>query len=406
MAFMRTIAEKVSRELEDLGSVNPLIDREISNKFLGTHYDLKENAKDSTAKSDEAINRTLAGSVELNRQLTGLASEYDSSKAQMHLTAQSERRVVDTALELTNQPKLIPVNDDPENLTFRLPELNPGWRSIADGLRTRLNPNVVQSVTFDEKNAQENRGVVYMHLGSELMSKASRTLRGNLYGQETKLHRVTAVVVPDLDYTCAAAVSRLVLVGRGGLRVHEEVFVTGLRFRAQNLAEEKVQNLLSDTLDASRQLKLADRSILEKLEREWSANNGRLRDRLEDAVGRRARSRQEQVTSSLKDREEVDLARAHGIFEQFRLNLNDSLESLRRQDENDLQLTLWEDDERRQRQRDIRKMEQRLDDLGAEEQRELETIRNRYRDVKPYVSIAALVFAVSPQDAAQWKVER
>lgn len=51
-------------------------------------------------------------------------------------------------------------------------------------------------------------------------------------------------------------------------------------------------------------------------------------------------------------------------------------------------------------------MEQRLDDLGAEEQRELETIRNRYRDVKPYVSIAALVFAVSPQDAAQWKVER
>lgn len=50
-------------------------------------------------------------------------------------------------------------------------------------------------------------------------------------------------------------------------------------------------------------------------------------------------------------------------------------------------------------------MEQRLDDLDSEESRELDMIRLRYKDVKPYVSIAALVFAVSERDAEQWRAE-
>ena len=70
-----------------------------------------------------------------------------------------------------------------------------------------------------------------------------------------------------------------------------------------------------------------------------------------------------------------------------------------------MQLSLWEDEEQKQRKRDIRKMEQRLDDLDSEESRELDMIRLRYKDVKPYVSIAALVFAVSEQDAEQWRAE-
>ena len=79
---------------------------------------------------------------------------------------------------------------------------------------------------------------------------------------------------------------------------------------------------------------------------------------------------------------------------------------MRRQDEDDAaQLSLWEDEERKQRKRDIRKMEQRLDDLDSEESRELDMIRLRYKDVKPYVSMAALVFAVSEQDAEQWRAE-
>lgn len=404
LEFMHRLASKLAVEMEDLGTVNPLVDRNIAARFLGDKYRSSSVSDSSSRKANEVINRTLAGSAELNRQLTHLAAEYDASKRDMHLTDAAERRVADTALELTNQPALIAVDGQPG--VFRLPELNPGWRPIADGLRTLLAPDVVRPITFDERLARGNPDIAYMHLGSALMSKASRTLRGNLYGQESKLHRVTAVVMPDLEYTCAAAVSRLVLVGRGGLRVHEEVFVTGLRFGAQNLAEEKVQTLLASALDASHPLSLAGPRILERLEREWSADGSRLRERLANAVDRRKEVRQRSVAADLEARRESDLERAHGIFEQFRLNLRDSLEALHRQDrEEGMQLALWDDDERKQRQRDIRKMEQRLDDLDAEEQRELDMIRERYRDVKPYVTIAALVFAVSPQDAQRWEVE-
>lgn len=402
--FMNRIARKVSVEVEDLKTVNPLIDQEIVNHFLQKDGQSRTPVDNETSrKAGEVINRTLAGSIELNRQLTDLADEYESSRQRMHLTEQAEKRVVDTAFDLTNQPPLLRT-DDPK--VYRLPDLDPGWRSITDGLRTILDPNQIRSITFDPDVARHDPDVAYMHLGSTLMGKAARTLRGNLYGQESKLHRVTAVVMPGLEYTCAAAMSRLVLVGKGGLRVHEEMFVTGLRFRAQNLAEEKVQTLLADALNASKPLRLAEPKVLEQLEREWDSNNGRLKTRLEDAINRRAETRKQLVESSLEERRQNDLDRAHGIFEQFRRNLKDSLDMLHRQDEEDaMQLALWEDDERRQRRRDIRKMEQRLEDLDLEERKELDMIRTRYEDVKPYVSIAALVFAVSEHDAEQWEAE-
>lgn len=395
-AFARTLSRY--RDLSEDDGYDSWMDDDYYSEVMGSGQSDEEEGREEQPEF-----KTLAGSVALNRQLTELADEYETSKRMMHLTEQAEKRVVDVSLDLTNQPPLI-TTDDPK--VYRLPDLNPGWRPIEDGLRTVLDPDRVRPITFDADVARHNPDVAYMHLGSALMSKASRTLRGNLYGQESKLHRVTAVVVPGLDATCAAAMSRLVLVGRGGLRVHEEMFVTGLRFRAQNLAEEKVQTLLADALDASKTLQLADPKILERLEREWDANNGRLRSRLEDAIGKRAETRKQLVESNLEERRESDLDRAKGIFEQFRRNLRDSLAALRRQDEDDaVQLSLWEDEEQKQRKRDIRKMEQRLDDLDSEESRELDMIRLRYKDVKPYVSIAALVFAVSEQDAEQWRAE-
>ena len=51
------------------------------------------------------------------------------------------------------------------------------------------------------------------------------------------------------------------------------------------------------------------------------------------------------------------------------------------------------DDQHRQRQRDIRAMQDRLDSLDEEQDRELAGIRERYADVQPHVSAAAVVFA-------------
>ena len=45
-------------------------------------------------------------------------------------------------------------------------------------------------------------------------------------------------------------------------------------------------------------------------------------------------------------------------------------------------------------------MERRLLSLGDEQEREFAGIRERYADVRPFVSAAAVVFALTPADAA------
>jgi hypothetical protein len=359
----------------------------------------------------------LAGSAELNRQLTELGRTYADRKEAMHLTPASSRRVVDEALRITNQPLLretadpdVPYEgDDPARLAphapvFEVPALGRSWQPALAGLDTRLNPGVLRPVTFDEVTARHRDDLVYVHLGHALMQKAARTLRGSLFGSDSKVNRVTAVVVPGLELSCVAAMSRLVLVGRGGLRLHEEVFVTGVRFRGQSLAEEKVHDLLDRALDAQH-LDLAAEPIRRRLEAAWSADDSRLRHRLEEAMTRRAQARQEAVRESLEKREVADTDRAHEIFRAFRLNLNDSLARLRSEEETQ-QAMLWADDQRQQRRYDIRQMEDRLASLDDEERREVAGIKERYADIKPYVSAVALVFAVTEDDAKAWEAEQ
>ena len=47
-------------------------------------------------------------------------------------------------------------------------------------------------------------------------------------------------------------------------------------------------------------------------------------------------------------------------------------------------------------------MNHRLDELDDEETREIDTIMDRYADVRPHTSAAAVVFALNRADAAGW----
>ena len=67
---------------------------------------------------------------------------------------------------------------------------------------------------------------------------------------------------------------------------------------------------------------------------------------------------------------------------------------------------LFTDDQQKQRRRDLDAMRDRLESLDEEEQREVAAITERYADVKPHVSAAAVVFALTPQDAAAGTVAR
>ena len=101
----------------------------------------------------------------------------------------------------------------------------------------------------------------------------------------------------------------------------------------------------------------------------------------------------------------ADVARAREIFEAFRVNLRESRALLTAaiQEQEDM---LYTDDQQRQRRRDLDAMRDRLDGLDVEEQREIAAITERYADVRPHVSAAAVVFALTRQDAAAGTVSR
>ncbi|MEU0947052.1 DISARM system SNF2-like helicase DrmD [Streptomyces canus] len=405
MQFMGIIATKVGNATYDLiGKVNQVIDADVQEHFSPTGGSRKARPTPPD-DGNEVINQALASGVGLNRRLTELAQSYDEHKTAMHLTPANARRVVDTALALDAQPPLEEIGDDrTEAQVFEVPRLGRSWQLALRGLDTRLEPGVLRPITFDDKAAQDRTDLVHIHLGHALMQRATRTLRSALFSVDSQINRVSAVVAPGLTESCVAAVSRLVLVGRGGLRLHEEVFLTGIRLRGRALAEAKVEQVLDETLDSD-DLVLADEQVRAHLAALWNDDGARLRTRLLNAMERKSESLQEKVTQNLKEREQTDIARAREIFGAFQINLRDSRDRLERTIRAEEEDVLFTDDQQKQRRRDLNHMNERLESLDDEEAREIASIRERYSDIRPYVSAAAVVFALTPKDAKNGRVE-
>ena len=401
MDFLARIAKKIGQVAVDLGSVNQVIDTEIQQHF-------SPNRKRTTVINDEGsaiINRTLAGGLELNRQLDELSRTFEAKLEDLHLTPASTERVVATALHITRQPALRLVGDDRTDArVLEVPPLTARWQKSLEGLATKLAPGVQRPITFDADAARDRTDLVHIHLGHPLLQRSARLLRNALMTGRAEVNRVTAVVLDDLDASCVAAVSRLVLVGRGGLRLHEEVFVTGIRLKAQDLAEEKVLGLLDRALDAGDH-ESPGAGVRAYLADAWNAEGSRMRERLTAAMERRAGTRQARVQALLAARRQADETRAREIFAAFRVNLTDSIHRLEHDEEEQLAM-LFGDDQREQRRKDLRNLRSRLDSLADEERRELDAIRQRYTDVKPYVSAAAVVFALTAADVAAWGAGR
>jgi superfamily II DNA or RNA helicase len=396
--FMGRIAKKIARVELDLGSANQVIGEEIQQHFTG-RTPTKRKAKGVDANA--VINSALGGEVELNTRLTQLEHGYDASRAELHLEPGNLRRVVDTALRINHQAPLNPIGDDRTDAeVFEVPTLTSGWHDALKGLDTRLNPSVLRPITFDAAAAEGRSDLVYVHLGHPIVQKAQRLLRRSLWSVDAQLNRVTAVVVEDLPESFAAAVTRMVLVGRGGLRLHEEVFLAGVRLKGRRaMAEEKAEAALDQALD-SEHLKLVDRRLRDQLCELWNAPDAPLRQRLLASMQDRATRHHQRVLQQLENRQQSDVQRARDIFTAFRANLHDSLAQLRTR-EAESEAMLWPDEQQKQRRRDIETMQRRLDALDDEEAREVTAITERYADVKPHTTGAAVVFALTREDAEQ-----
>lgn len=291
LSFMELIARKIAQVEYDLGSANQVVGEEIQGHF-GKRSRARGKAKG--IDSNEAINSALAGGMELNASLTRLEQSYDESRSDMHLDPANLRRVVDTALRINHQPLLVENYDfaqDTDAEVFTVPALSREWQGTLRGLETRLNPDVRRPITFDPKAAEGRADLVYVHLGHPIVQKAQRLFRCSLWSVDSPLSRVTAVVVDGLEESVVAAVTRMVLVGRGGVRLHEEVFLAGVRLKGRRvMAEEKAEAALDTALDSER-LSFANDHVRDQLVDLWNIPDAPLRARLEDSMRARATRR-------------------------------------------------------------------------------------------------------------------
>jgi hypothetical protein len=212
---------------------------------------------------------------------------------------------------------------------------------------------------------------------------------------------ISAVVVDGLDQSFAAGVARLVLVGEGGMRLHEEVFLAGTRLsRRQELGIDRAEELLASTLDGAR-LSAPGEGTLKMLTSRWNTDGedeDGVRARVGAAIQSRAETRRQAVESELASRRNADLATVDAIFERFASTLRGTLDAAEDQRLAGEQMLFAFDDELKQRERDLERVRTRLATLGDERRAERESVERRYRDVKAHVFVAALVFALTPDD--------
>lgn len=404
VGLLARVATKVSQIMEDLGSANEIIAPDIQRQLGGVDVAPKKFKGEK-----DPLGQILSGGRGLGAGLTDLAEQLSISRDTLHIRPANLQRVVETAFELDRLPPLEEVGSDRADVpVFRLPNLDQSWEHITRSLSTRLDPENLRPIAFDQQilapaDKGGDPGVVYQHLGSPLLQRCTKRLRAALWGTERSLERVTAIVVPELEESFAAAVTRMVVVGNAGLRLHEEVFLAGTRLaKRQAVGEQTAEVLLEQALDADKLQRPSD-NILRQLSDAWSSSQtDGLRARVVTAVEDRVSRRSRDIARQLGQRHEADRRRVNAIFDRFNHTLQEALKQVQEM-EDDIQPALF-DDERRQSERDLKQIRGRIEALGDERESELAAIDARYADVQARTFHAAVVFALSPEDAASGDV--
>ena len=408
LEFLSRVATKVARMEEDLGSVNAVMSDAVQRRMLGQSTDL--DAETAKAKSKDG----LAAESNIRDQVRRLRQRLDETVEHLAITPDRVKRVVDTALDLANQPSLRPHLDEKEATDglYDVPSFSDSWVRASAGLTEKLPEKSAKGavprqlpVAFDAQVAKGRDDVVLAHLNHPLVSMSTGLLRAAVSNENLGLNRVTAVVSddPDLEDVLVGAYTRFVLVGADGLRLHEEVLhaggwlpQTGRFRRLENLTT--LGGVLNRALDGG--MPLSDAVWTRVCER-WERAGGR--SGLERAIEWRADTRTEALENRLRQREDNERKRVTSVLDQFAATLRHELD--KDDDENALfsqvDVTAKTKEEREQYRKDRENWKRRLESLAAERDRELEAITARYADPTPHRFPVAVVFVVPRKEATR-----
>ena len=394
LEFLMRAAKKVEQIREDLGKVGPVIAQQVEEAMLGHRTKLNTAVAEKDA---EPVRKMLKFERDLRSQIERLRDQLQETKRTLRLDPENIQKVVEIALNLADQPPLIPAKvegiwPDPQRAAcpvFHLPAFKGSWSYCTEGLR-QLHTDAIRPVVFDANLAAGRDDVVLAHLNHRLVQMCLRLLRAEVWSTEgkKKLYRITARTVPDsvLRDPAMIAHARLVVIGGGdSARLHEEIITAGGllsegKFKRMNVGDVKQALDTAKDVEPPQSMK----NILTKLYSEHL-------DALAKSLEARMRDRLDGMTKLLAEREAKEVNDIAFILTELRKSIEEKLSDTKL---NQMVFDGWGDDERGQLERNMDSLQARVREIPAEIERETEAVRRRFADPQPRMFPVAVTFLV------------
>ncbi|NUM46352.1 MAG: DEAD/DEAH box helicase [Anaerolineales bacterium] len=384
LEFLVRAAHKVEQIREDLGKVGPVIAQQVEEAMLGKRARLDTQLAEDEA---QAARRMLRFERDLRDQIQKHFEQLQETRHTLKLSPENVQRVVEIALQIADQPPLIPVAEGAwAGKAFHLPALRGSWAACTEGL-AHPHSKEIRPVVFDHALAKGRDDVVLAHLNHRLVSMALRLLRAEVWSPEGRrgLHRVTAQTVPNhtLDSPAVIAHARLVVIG-GEHRLHEEIItaggvIRGGRFNRLNVGQTQETLAAGTGKPVSQQTQAQLMDVWPKVETSLvAALEARMQDRL---TGMRR---------LLEEREAKEVSDITSILQELKASIERELQEIAKP----VQLPLFSDNEREQLTRNVDALRRRLQQIPDELDAETRAIRARYVDPQPRMFPVAVTFLV------------
>ena len=377
LEFLRRVIRKVEAIREMLGSVGPVIARQVSEAMLGRTNRLET----ATAEADgQRVHQQLKLERRLDTRIAELVAGYNATRAELHLEPKHVQHVVEVALRLARQPALNPAS---EPGTFRLPPLTGAWSRCTEGLAHPFTQSP-RPITFDPDVSGNRDDVVLCHVGHRLVQMALRLLRAEVFqtGGSATLSRVTASASSDpRAELLAVAYARLVITGAEGHRLHEEVIQAGghvVEGRLQRLDVKALRDALAYPTDGP-----AVAAVQAKL----VTLHGNLTADLGAALRARAADRERALKDTVEKRMNDELARSRAVLDELRAQIDQALSGER-------QLSLFSEDDLDRYRIDREALAVRLKRIPQEIEEEAAQLVRRFRDPEARVFAIAVEYRV------------
>jgi SNF2 family DNA or RNA helicase len=384
LEFLMRVAQKVETIREDLGSYGMVLADDVERSMLGRGYSLPGVGR-ADAKV-EPVRKMLKFERDLAKQIGELLEQYRETQQQLRLSPENIQKVVEVALAVAEQPPLAPTQHPSGKSVFKLPDLKHSWAACAEGLE-HPHTKDIRPITFDHSAADGRDDIVLVHLNHRLVQMSLRLLRAEVWSDKgrKRLHRITARIVPNhvLNTPAVAGHARIVVIGGDSHRLHEEIITAGGILKEGRFSRLNVGEL--DRLLAAATGDEVYEPMQQHLLELWDVVAPGLAQSLEARMKDRANGLQKK----LAERAEKEAQDIKAILQELKKVIDAELN-----DPVNPQLSLFDDTEKDQFERNKDFLRERSKAIPAEIEREAAAIRSRYADPQARMFPVAVTFLV------------